>query len=79
MNKNIMSIVRNYLLPSRSKLLSLRKDYLVELRYKICVLKYCLDENKYQKGDGWDAVYYDRWDWKIFKIKKRKYFWTIMI
>lgn len=78
MNKDIINIIRKYTLPSLEIINGNRKRLLSDLLYYTTILKYCLDENKYEViyDSGWHHKYYDclRNPFHIsvwYKIKRR--------
>jgi hypothetical protein len=79
---DIASIINKYLLPLKERINKKRKRCLNELVENTSVLKFCIDEEKYEKiyEQGWNHKYYDIWNtrkWFPFKIRNGKRFWAI--
>ena len=61
MNKDIINIIRKYTLPSLETIKENKKRLFGDLLYSTTLLKYCLDENKYEViyDTGLHHMYYD--------------------
>lgn len=74
LNCNIKNIINKYTLPSLNIIKQNKKRCYNDLLDKTSLLKYCIDERKYEKiyDPGWDHKYYLQYGSQFFKIKKRK-------